>query len=61
MPDSAHRKLDHIRASALESGLRLVPYEPMPSQCAAGSAAASVSPDVARAVYRAMLAADEHE
>ena len=42
-----------------QTDLRLVSGEPSRSQCRAGAAAGAVSPETARRVYLAMLAADE--
>jgi hypothetical protein len=39
--------------------LRLVPVDPHAVQCEAGAKAGDISPSIARAVYRAMLAASE--
>ena len=63
MSDSASGKPAAVRAAlrviALEAGLRLVPSEPYPEQCAAAARAANVSPECARLIYLAMIAADE--
>jgi hypothetical protein len=48
-----------VRLVAFERSVCLVPGRPTPEQCAAGARAGNVSEEKARAVYRAMLAADE--
>jgi hypothetical protein len=59
MDQRARRRLYDIAANRLKKDLRLVSHEPTERQCAAGARAGGVGPEVARAVYEAMLAADE--
>jgi hypothetical protein len=56
--DSLARALESVALYA-RLHLRLVPSEPHELQCEAGAEAGNISPAVARAVYRAMLAANE--
>lgn len=59
MSNSDDRTLSAIRACALEHGLRLAPRQPTMTQCILGARAGGVPPKVARAVYLAMLDADD--
>lgn len=61
MPYSSRLRIALARIMAGRAGLRLAASNPSTEQCAAGARAANVTSDVARAVYRAMLEADEDE